>query len=149
MLLYHVKNAMKNVVRFKRQTLISLFGLITGLSCVFVIAAWAFQEMRYDRFHHQSETLYMVTTEIKGNHDDVNVFPETPPPLAKELLERIPALENSFHFIYLYGGRSLRYKDYSFEEAGIASGPSLLTVFNFPLLQGSALSLDEPVALFR
>jgi hypothetical protein len=76
----------------------------------------------------------MVTTEIKDNNNNINIFPETPPPLAQELKNKIPAIENSFHFIYLYGGRTIRNDNYSFNETGIASDPKLFEVLTFPLL---------------
>ena len=144
MLKYNIKTALRNLLRFKSHTLISLIGLIIGLACVFIITAWTIQELQYDRFHNQSESIYMVTTEIKDNKGDVNSFPETPPPLAGELKEKIPDIENSFHFIYLYGGRLIKSENKSFKETGIAADSKLLNVLSFQLKIGNPVSLDEP-----
>jgi putative ABC transport system permease protein len=144
MLKYNIRIALRNLFRLKSHTIISLTGLIIGLACVFVISAWTIQELQYDRFHEQSESIYMVTTEIKDNNDNVNSFPETPPPLAEELKENIPAIENSFHFIYLYGGRLIKRGNKSFKETGIAADPILLEILNFKLREGSLTSLGEP-----
>ena len=144
MLKYNIKTALRKLLRFKSHTLISLIGLIIGLACVFIITAWTIQELQYDRFHNQSESIYMVTTEIKDNKGDVNSFPETPPPLAGELKEKIPDIENSFHFIYLYGGRLIKSENKSFKETGIAADSKLLSVLSFQLKIGNPVSLDEP-----
>lgn len=141
---YHIKIALRNIAQLKSHTVISLTGLIVGLACVFVISAWTIQELKYDKFHKQPESIYMVTTEIKDNNENFNIFPETPPPLAQELKDKIPAIEKSFHFIYLYGGRTFKTDNNNFKETGIAADSKLLHVLNFPLLQGSAKYLDEP-----
>ena len=144
MLKYNIKIALRNVFRLKSHTVISLTGLIVGLACVFVITAWTIQELNYDKFHNQAESIYMVTTEIKDNNNNINIFPETPPPLALELTNRIPAIVESFHFIYLYGGRTIGTENFNFKETGIAGDSKLLEVLNFPILQGGIRYLDEP-----
>jgi putative ABC transport system permease protein len=144
MLKYNIKSAIKNLLRFRNHTVISLLGLIIGLACVFIIAAWAIQESQYDKFHKQPKSIYMVTTEVMDNNTVVSRFPETPPPLASTLSEVIPEIEKSFHFVYLYGGRDLKIDNDVFKEIGIAADSKFLEVFNFPLLKGNAHSLEEP-----
>ena len=86
MLRYNIKSAIKNFLRLRNHTIISLSGLVIGLSCVFIIAGWTLQESQYDSFHKQSKSIYMVTTEVKDNNTVVSRFTETPPPLASALL---------------------------------------------------------------
>jgi putative ABC transport system permease protein len=118
------------------------------LACVFIISAWAIQELRFDRFHSQSDQIYMVTTDIKDNAGNVSRFPETPPPLAASLEAQIPQIETGFHFLYLYGGRTIEADARTFKEEGIAASPEFLEVFNFKLISGMAKELDEPNSIF-
>lgn len=135
--------AFKHLTRFKNHIKFSLIGLSVGLACVFIISAWTIQELRYDRFHHQSGQIYMVTTDIKDPTGNVSAFPETPQPLAAELLSQIPQIEKAFHFLYLYGGRTLETDEHSFKEAGIAADSDFLEVLNFKLVSGNAGELDN------
>ncbi len=145
---YNIKTAFRNVFRFKSHTIFSLLGLTISLACVFVITAWTIQELQYDRFHHQPESIYMATTEMKDNTGNIITFPETPTILAQELKDKIPAIEQSFHIMYLYGNRIIKSGNNSFEEAGIAADSKMLEVLNFPLLEGSINNLDDPNAIF-
>jgi len=148
MILYHIKSAFKFILKFKSHTAFSLTGLIIGLACVFIISAWAFQELLFDRFHHQSDHIFMVTTDIRDNTGSVNRFPETPAPLADALEKQIPQIENGFHFLYLYGSRTIGSDTITFKEEGIAATPEFLEVFNFPLISGMASELNDPHSIF-
>jgi len=148
MTLYHIKSALRTILKFRSHTAFSLVGLIIGLACVFIISAWAIQELRFDRFHSQADQIYMVTTDIRDNAGNVTRFPETPPPLAAALEAQIPQLEAGFRFLYLYGGRSIGTDQISFKEEGIAASPEFLEVLNFKLISGIAKELDEPNSIF-
>jgi len=148
MTLYHIKSAFRTILKFKSHTAFSLIGLVIGLACVFIISAWAFQELRFDRFHHQADQIYMVTTDIMDNTGSFNRFPETPPPLADALESQIPQVENGFRFLYLYGGRTIETDETSFKEEGIAATPEFLEVLNFQLISGMAKELNEPNSIF-
>jgi putative ABC transport system permease protein len=137
MIRYHLKSAIKFILKFRSHT---AWG--------FIISAWVIQELRLDRFHHQADHIYMVTTDIKDNTGNVNRFPETPAPLASALETNIPQIETGFHFQYLYGGRSIGTNEITFKEEGIAATPAFLKVFNFQLLSGVADELAEPNSIF-
>ena len=141
---YQFKTAIKYLVHFRNHSFFSLTGLVLGLASVFIISAWTIQELRYDRFHRQSNQIYMVTTDVSDHAGHVNRFPETPAPLADELDAQVPQLEEAFHFLYLYGGRDIEAKDNTFKEAGLAATPEFFDVLNFRLVAGSADALELP-----
>ena len=136
--------ALRNLIRFRHNTVISLFGLVIGLASVFVISAWTIQELQYDRFHKQAGSIYMATTDIKVQNGNVTTVPETPAPLAGELKEKIPDIAYSCHFIYLYGGRLFEVADHRYMETGIAADASIFDVLSIPFRAGKAASLGEP-----
>ena len=139
--------AFRQIKRLKSHTTISIFGLLIGLSSVFVIASWTIQELSYDKFHKDYQSLYMVTTDIRGLENSYNSFPETPPPLSEALQQQIPEIELSTHFIYLYGGRSVEFDKTSFKERGIAVDEQFLNVFNFGLVAGNAIAANDPTGI--
>jgi ABC-type antimicrobial peptide transport system permease subunit len=85
---------------------------------------------------------------MKDNTGSVVTFPETPNILASELKNKIPTIEKSAHFLYLYGKRKLKSGNNSFEETGIAADSKILEVLNFPLSEGNINFLDDPNAIF-
>ena len=148
MIRYNIKSAIKYILKFRSHTAFSLVGLVIGLACVFIISAWVIQELRFDGFHHQSNHIYMLTTDIKNNTGSETRFPETPPPLAAALEEQIPQIETGFHFLYLYGGRTIGTEEITFKEEGIAASPDFLEVFNFPLILEGRASWKNQIPFF-
>jgi len=141
---HNFRAAFRNLIRFKSHTVISLVGLVIGLASVFAISAWTFQELQYDRFHEEAASIYMATTDIKDNNGNISTVPETPAPLADELKEKIPDIEHSCHFIYIYGGRLFEIASHRFIETGIAADARLFDILSIPLLEGNVASLEEP-----
>ncbi len=76
MLKYNIRVAFRNLLRLKSHTIISLIGLIIALACVFVVLAWTIQEQQYDRFHKESTSIYMITTDIIDNNEVANRYPD-------------------------------------------------------------------------
>ena len=119
-----------------------------GLACVIVIAAWAIQELSYDRFHKDPDLIFMVTTKMKTNDGSTITLAETPSALAAELKSSIPEIEQSCHFTYLYGKRVIAYKNNKFEKMGVAADQKMLELLNFPLLEGNVADLEQPNSIF-
>ena len=148
MLFYNLRIALKNISRYKSHTVITMTGLAISLACLFVMGAWAIQELQYDRFHKDPEFIFMVTTEMSSENGKSVTIAETPTALASELKNRIPSVEESFNFLYLYGKRILQIGDSFYEETGVAANPTMLDVFNFPLVSGLTDYLDDPDCIF-
>jgi len=60
MLLHYLKIAFRNMWKYKSQTLISVIGLAVGFTCFALAALWIRYEMSYDKFHRDSERIYVV-----------------------------------------------------------------------------------------
>lgn len=63
MLLKLVSFAVRNLVRQKQTTLISITGLVVSLSIVLLISQWCSYEYGYDRFNTKAGRIYRVTVE--------------------------------------------------------------------------------------
>jgi len=60
MVIHYLKIAFRNMWKYKSQTLISVIGLAVGFTCFALSALWIRYEMSYDKFHRDSERIYVV-----------------------------------------------------------------------------------------
>ena len=60
MLKNHIKIIYRNVTRHPVYSLINILGLITGMTCSFLILLFVQYELQYDRFSEQSERVYRI-----------------------------------------------------------------------------------------
>jgi len=142
-----IKIAWRNIKKHKGYSSINITGLAIGMACCILISIWVLDELSYDRFHEQSNSLYRVeeNQDYSGRNYHVNV---TPYPLAPALKEEIPDIQDATRYVYA-GGRLLRYEEKAFFESNIrAVDPSFLHMFAFPLLQGDKeTALNSPHSL--
>ena len=148
MFLPQIKPAIRQLFRLKSHTVIGMAGLAIGLTGVIVIAAWAIQELNYDRFHKDPDLIFMATTNMKTNDGSTIILAETPSALAAELKSSIPEIEQSSHFTYIYGKREIEYMNNKFVKTGVAADPKMLELLNFPLLKGNVADLEQPNSIY-
>jgi putative ABC transport system permease protein len=142
-----IKIAWRNIKKHKGYSSINITGLAMGMACCILISIWVLDELSYDRFHEQSNSLYRVeeNQDYSGRNYHVNV---TPYPLAPALKEEIPDIQDATRYVYA-GGRLLRFEEKAFFESNIrAVDPSFLHMFAFPLIQGDKdTALNSPHSL--
>ncbi len=56
----YIKIAFRNMMKQKTFAFINLFGLTTGLACFLLIGLYIFDELTYDRFHKDADSIYRV-----------------------------------------------------------------------------------------
>jgi putative ABC transport system permease protein len=141
--------AYRNLIRNRFFTVINIAGLATALACTILIFKWINNEISYDSFIKNQDTLYRVNWSFKWNGND-GVGPTTPPPLAEKLVTEIPEVTAATR-IYPTPGTVVRYKDKFFNEDKIYGVDSnFFNIFNFKLLEGNlntALLLPNSVIL--
>ncbi len=143
----YLKIALRNIKRNKGYSFINIAGLAIGMACCILISIWVLDELSYDHFHPQADSLYRVegNLDFSGRNYHVNV---TPYPLAPALKEEIPDIQDATRYVGV-GGQLLRYQDKAFFENNIrAVDPSFLFLFAFPLVQGDKeTALNSPYSL--
>ena len=85
MITHYLKVAVRNLLKYKTQTIISILGLAVGFVCFALSAFWIRYEMTYDAFHEDAEQLYWVTQKNER---------KLPYPIAKHLKEHFPEIED-------------------------------------------------------
>ncbi len=60
MLQHYLKIAIRNLLKYKTQSFISIIGLAIGFTCFALSAMWIRYEMTYDNYHKDADRLYLL-----------------------------------------------------------------------------------------
>ena len=96
MIIHYLKIALRNLLKYKTQTVISIMGLAVGFVCFTLSTLWVNYEMTYDSFHPDAERMYLVSTDDKVSAGKYNLY--TPSALAGYLKEHWNEVEDAFSF---------------------------------------------------
>ena len=124
--------AFRNIRRNKVYSSINIIGLAIGIAGFLLIMLWVQDELSFDSFHQNRDSIYRVVCETKGEP-----FFGSPAPLGPSIESQIPEVIRSTRlyrmprFVFAYDRRSF------YEENGIVVDPAFFTMFSFPFLQGS------------
>ena len=61
MIIHYLKVAIRNLLKYKTQTFVSILGLAVGFVCFALSAYWIRYEMNYDSFHRDADRIYWVS----------------------------------------------------------------------------------------
>ena len=126
----YVKVAFRSFWRQKLTTSINIFGLTLGIACAGLAFLFRQQELSFDKFHHESETIYTFMTRFRG---DIN-FVSTPGPLAASLVDEFPEVKEG---IRVQGKKVLIQSDEAlFNEEVLFADAHFFDFFDFELLKG-------------
>lgn len=89
----YLKVALRNFVKNKSFTVLSVLSLSIAIACVMLIGLYAKQEFSYDRFHEKSDSIYRLVTHSM-NQEAERTVGFVPLPLAPHLKENFPSVEN-------------------------------------------------------
>lgn len=157
----YLKIAFRNISKQKLYSTINIIGLTLGITCCIIIYLFIQDEYSYDKFHDNSEDIYLVEEinyyDIKENIEPSPFFdtrtpegirksPWLPLSLGPVLKDRIPEIKDfvrADQFTTI-----LRIGNESFEEELTYADDAFFTMFSFPLLQGNPVTaLSEPGSL--
>ncbi|UCC41391.1 MAG: ABC transporter permease [Candidatus Aminicenantes bacterium] len=134
--------ALRYLKRHKIYSFINISGLAIGMACCVLILMWINDEIRYDRFHEQTENLYRVVNDLNyGPHSQITEG--TAYPLGPAMKEEIPEVREvarllpTRRLLVAHGEKKYYEENFYFVD------PSLFEIFTFPFIQG-----DPTTALF-
>jgi putative ABC transport system permease protein len=145
----YLKVAMRNIVRHKGYAFLNIAGLALGLAGAILISLWVLDELSFNRFHENADSLYRVEfdQDYSGKLFHVGV---TPLPLAPALKEAVPEIVDAARY-FRVGEFLVRVGDSAFyEDNARVADPSFLRMFTFPALEGdpvAALSGPDSIVL--
>jgi ABC-type antimicrobial peptide transport system permease subunit len=137
MLKNSLKISIRSIKKHKGYSFINIFGLAAGMSCCLLILLWVQNELSYDRFHENVDSIYRVA----GNSTS------QPAPLGPALKDGYPEILNAVRFSN--PNVSVRFQDKCFSENNFCfADPSVFEVFTFPFIQGDPQSaLKDPYSV--
>ena len=99
MIQHYLKVAIRNLLKYKVQTGISMLGLAAGFICFVLSAFWIHYEMTYDQFRKDADRLYLVR--VNDGYAEGRITWRVPIPLGAYLKEHFPEIE-SFAYFYSF-----------------------------------------------
>lgn len=92
MIQHYLKVAIRNLLKYKVQTGISMLGLAAGFVCFVLSAFWIHYEMTYDQFRKDADRLYLVR--VNDGFAEGRITWRVPVPLGAYLKEHFPEIES-------------------------------------------------------
>jgi putative ABC transport system permease protein len=139
----YFKTATRNLSKNKFFTTLNVFGLAVGMSLSLLFVAMVVFVYQFDNFHRNRERIYRVITHVQDRNQNPS-FASAPIGIAQLLknnfsgVEKVVRINGSLNHKVGYGETKIPVTGY-FADA------EFLSVFNFPLLQGNAVTaLTKP-----
>ncbi len=141
------KTAWRNLIKNKAHSFINIMGLSIGLACSLLIFLWVQNELSVDAFFKNDARLYKVY-EREYYKDHINGDYDTPGPLAEQLKEKIPEVQDAVMMQEDNDQTALQAEDKILKVEGTAASSGLFSMFGYPLLDGTSSSaLSSPVSI--
>jgi putative ABC transport system permease protein len=133
----YLKIALRNLIKYKKFSIINILGLAIGLACFILIMLWVQDELSYDRFHKNADHIYLVLRSDIGITSGV-----TSKMLAPALKDELPEVMDATSFVQLPESIKsyLQYKDKGFEENFALVDPQFFDIFSFNFKDGDPQS---------
>ena len=120
MIKHCLKIAIRNLVKYKVQSAVSILGLAVGFVCFSLSLYWIHYEMTYDHFRQDADRIYMVRT--NDEYTEGKISTRVPYSLAAYLAQHFPdiAVAAPFHLISERISVNDKYQDADFSSADSA-----------------------------
>lgn len=133
MIRHYFKIAIRNLLKYKTQTAISILGLSIGFTCFALSSLWIHYEMTYDDFHEEAEQIYCVRQETANAESGLSSV--NPYPLAAYLKETFAEVKGACSIIcsencFKLNGELIKLKELKIDSAAFS-------VFHINVLEGS------------
>ena len=150
----YLKTAFRSLIKNRSFSIINIFGLSVSMAVCMLIILILQDQLSYDNFHRNKDRIYRIQTKDNLSKISLNKFASTTWPLAKELKENYPFIEETvaINNFYRVEGTS---DEKIFEVSIIIATPSFFDLFDFklnnnllsnPLSEPSTIVLTEKVA---
>ena len=135
MLTHYLKIALRNMRKYKNQTLISVIGLAVGFTCFALATLWIRYEMTYDSFHKNAKQMYVVYQ--PSSFSPSGYSNGTQLPLAAYLKETFPEIANAIALAPAFSGGWVTIGNVDYPALTIRADLSFLQMFDVKILEGS------------
>ncbi len=154
MSIHHVKIAIRNLKRSKVYGLVNILGLSVGIASVLIIALFIRNELSYDQFFDDSESIYRIALH--------RIYPDRTRDFASSVITLAPALKDNYpeveaitrmHRLFFTNQVNVRIDDDTYTESHyLFADSSFFKVFSHHFIHGdpaSALNAPDKVVITR
>lgn len=140
---FNLRLSIRNVIRFKKYSLLNILGLSIGMATTIIILLWVYYELSFDRYHKKIDNLYRVVQDQYYSGRDVFHVTVTSTGVYHVLKEEFPEIEhvgryNNETFLVQHG-------DKKFVEQVHLVDPEYLLMFSNNMLKGNLeTALNDP-----
>lgn len=133
LLRHYIKLAIRNLIKYKSQSVISILGLAIGFTCFALATLWMRYEQTYDDFHDEADRIYLIRPESNTTNNGLSAI--TPYPLAGYLKATFPEVEaaGSVQAWETY----IKYKGVNYESFKMDIDSAAMRIFNIQVLNGN------------
>lgn len=132
----YIKTALRYMNRQKVYTLITISGLVIGLSIFIMFALVSEFTSNFDSFHENADRIYAVIQIFHEGQGQEQHSAITPAPMVPALKNEFPEISKAARF-FPPGRMIVKYKDKIFYETGVRFvDPEFLTIFSFEMKTG-------------
>lgn len=141
-----ILNFLSLLRRFKMATLLNILGLSVAFAAFMILMMQVLYEWGYDRFHKNTACLYRLEL-TSGNGEAMAALPR---PLIDEFIVSSPHIKNGalLYDLSWEGGRNVAVlsgaERIGYQATYMNVYPTYPQVFNFKMLEGDLLALNEP-----
>ncbi|MBA4850637.1 ABC transporter permease [Emticicia sp. BO119] len=141
----YFKIAFRNLLRYKGYSFINIFGLATGMAVVMLIGLWIYDELSYNRYHKNYDSIAQV---MENQHlgNEISTFSTLPMPLASELRTTYGSSFKNVAATMTYE-QIIAHDDKVFTKLGCFSEPAFPEMLSLEMLSGARNALTDPNAI--
>lgn len=138
----YFKISARNLYRHKYFSILNVFGLAIGMSVSLLLISLRSFVSTYDDFHQNRERIHTITS-IQSNGVDQFGSWNAPLVLADRIKEDLPAVKEVVR-IAMAKDNMVKSGNENVQVSSYFVEPQFLSVFSFPLVQGSPSVLSKP-----
>jgi putative ABC transport system permease protein len=140
----YFKIAWRNLIKSKVYSLINILGLATGMAVAMLIALWIWDEVTYDKYHANHETLAQVMTTFIDNDGKMETGQAVCLPIGDELRSKFGSDFKNVAMASWNFGHVLAVGDKKITASGMWVEANFPSMFSLKMIKGNINGLSDP-----
>lgn len=136
MLTNYLKIALRNLLRHRSYSIISISGLGLGLACCLAIFLFVQDELRYDTYHSKKDRIYRLVTSVQDA--SYQGIAKVNGPWGITASNELPEVEAMTRFVFARQTLFEKGDQRFYENDGFYTDSTVFDIFDYSILQGNA-----------
>jgi putative ABC transport system permease protein len=147
MLKNYILTSVRSLLKHRSFSIINIFGLSISMAVCMLIILILQDQFSYDNFHKKRDRIYRIQSKNNLSKIALSKYASTAWPLAKELKDNYPFVEESVALRTSFNGEGIC-DEKRFNVSGYFATPSFFNLFDFKLTNSSSSNpLIEPSSI--